>query len=67
MVVKQFYLATIATKTTMKEVQLVKEEHEVLEDVRRNPEAKIVKNLIRYELDEPSSNSFLFTGANLKE
>ena len=48
----------------MQEVQLIKEEHEVLEDVGRNPEAKVVENLIRYELDEPSSDRFFLTCAN---
>ncbi|GFY88741.1 hypothetical protein Acr_06g0006810 [Actinidia rufa] len=51
---KQCYLTTISTNAIMKKVQLVKEEHEVLEDVGRNPEAKVVEDLIRYELDEPS-------------
>ena len=51
----------------MKEVQLVEKEHEVLEDIGRNLEAKVVEDLIRYELDEPSADCFFLTGANLKE
>ena len=42
----------------MKEVHLVEEEHEDLEDVGRNPEAKVMEDLIRFELDEPSSDRF---------
>ncbi|GFS42015.1 hypothetical protein Acr_00g0077690 [Actinidia rufa] len=48
-------------------VHLVEEEHEVLEDVERNPEAKAVEDLVRFELDEPSSDRFFLTGANLEE
>ena len=40
---QQCYLATISTKEAMKEMQLVKKEHEVLEDVGRNLEAKSLK------------------------
>ena len=43
------------------------EEREVLEDVGRTLEAKVVEDLIHYDLDEPSSGCFLLTGANLKE
>ena len=42
---KQCYLATVFTKVAMKEVQLIEEEHEVLEDVGRDPEAKVVEDL----------------------
>ena len=51
----------------MKEVQLIEEEWEVLEDVGRDPEAKVVEDLIHYELDEPSSDHFFLTNANLEE
>ena len=51
----------------MKKVQLIEKEIEVLEDVGRNPEAKVVGELIRYELDEPSSDRFFLTSANLEE
>ena len=51
----------------MKEVLLIEEEQEVLEDVKRDPGAKVVEDLIHYELDEPSSNRFFLTGANLEE
>ena len=67
MVVKQCYHAKISTKPGMKEVQLIEEEHEVLEDVEWDPEAKVVEDLIRYELDEPSSDRFFLIGANLEE
>ena len=65
--VKQYYLATVSTKPIMKEVQLIEEEIEVLEGVGQDPEAKVVKELICYELDEPSSDRFFLTGANLEE
>ena len=48
-------------------MQLVEEKHEILEDVERTPEAKIVEDMISYELDEPSSDRFFLTSANLKE
>ena len=51
----------------MQEVQLIEEEHEILEDVGRDPKAKVVEDLICYELDEPSSDRFFLTGANLEE
>ncbi|GFZ08917.1 hypothetical protein Acr_20g0007250 [Actinidia rufa] len=54
-------------KGAMKEVQLIEQEHEVLEDVGSDPMAKVVDDLIRYELDEPSSDCFFFTGAKLEE
>ena len=40
MATKQFYFATISTNVVVKEVQLVKEELEVLEDVERTPKPK---------------------------
>ncbi|XP_057491387.1 uncharacterized protein LOC130777131 [Actinidia eriantha] len=64
---KQCYLATMSTKTTVKEVQMVEEDIEVLEDVGRDPEAKVIEKLVRYELDEPSSDRFFLTGSNLNE
>ena len=65
---KQCYPGKVSTKTAMKEVQLI-EEHEVLEDVGRDPEAKVVEDLIRYELDEPSSDRFVLeqTWSNERE
>ncbi|GFZ11574.1 hypothetical protein Acr_22g0009720 [Actinidia rufa] len=57
-VAKQCYLTTVSPKAAIKEVQLIRKEIEVLEDVGRDPEAKVVEDLIRHELDEPSS-SFL--------
>ena len=46
---------------------MIEEEHEVLEDVRRDPEAKVMEDLICYEFDEPSSDYLFLTGANLEE
>ena len=51
----------------MKEVQLIKEEYEVQDDIGRAPKAKVVEDLIRYELDEPSSDRFFLTSTNLEE
>ena len=51
----------------MKEVQLIELEHKVLKDVWRDPKTKVVKDLICYKLDEPSSNCFFLTSANLEE
>ena len=46
----------VSTKAIMKEMQLVEEEREILKNIYRTPEAKIVEDLIHYKLDEPSSN-----------
>ncbi|GFZ14587.1 hypothetical protein Acr_24g0007770 [Actinidia rufa] len=62
---KQCYLTTISTKAAMNEVQLI-EKREVLEDVGREPEAKVMEDLIRYELEEPSSDRFFLTDTNLQ-
>ena len=64
---KQYYLATVSTKATMKEVQLVKEEREVMEGVGRTTKAKVMEDLIRYDLNEPSLDHFFITSANLKK
>ena len=64
---KQCYLTTINTKAAIQEVQLIKEEQEVLEDIKRDPETKVVEDLMRYELDEPSSDNFFLIGANVEE
>ncbi|GFY95165.1 hypothetical protein Acr_10g0005500 [Actinidia rufa] len=50
----QCYLATVSTKMAMKEVQMIEEDIEMLEDVGRDPEAKFIEELVRYELDEPA-------------
>ena len=50
----------------MKEVLLIEQEQEVLEEVMRDPEAKVVEDFIRYKLDEPSFDCFFLTGANLE-
>ncbi|GFS42838.1 hypothetical protein Acr_00g0081980 [Actinidia rufa] len=42
---KQCYLATVSTKAAMKEVQMIEEDIEVLEDVGRDPEAKVIEEL----------------------
>ncbi|XP_057489449.1 uncharacterized protein LOC130775334 [Actinidia eriantha] len=64
---KQCYLATVSTKVAVKEVQMVEEDIEVLEDVGRDPKAKIIEELVRYELDEPSSDRFFLIGSELNE
>ena len=46
---------------------MIEEEQEVLEDVGKDIEAKVVEDLIRCELDEPSSDCFFLMKANLKE
>ncbi|GFZ04798.1 hypothetical protein Acr_17g0003700 [Actinidia rufa] len=66
-VAKQCYPTTINTKAAMQEVQLVEEEQEVLKDIGRDLEAKVVEDLMRYELDERSSDRFFLTSANLEE
>ena len=64
---KQFYLAMVSTKVAMKELQLVEEEQEILEDVGSTPKANVMEDFIRYELDEPSSYHLFLTGENLNE
>ncbi|GFS29078.1 hypothetical protein Acr_00g0005240 [Actinidia rufa] len=64
---KQCYLATVSTKAAVKEVQTVEEDIEMLEDVGRDPEAKVIEELVRYELDEPSSDRFFLVRSNLDE
>ncbi|GFZ15616.1 hypothetical protein Acr_25g0000250 [Actinidia rufa] len=51
----------------MKEVQMIEEDIEVLEDVGRDPEAKVIEELVRYELDEPVSGQFFLVGSGLNE
>ena len=51
----------------MKEVHLGKEEHEVLEDVGRNPKAKVIEDLVHFKLDEPILDRFFLMGANLEK
>ena len=41
----------VSIKASMKEVQLIEDEIKVLEDVGWDPEAKVVEELIRYELN----------------
>ena len=45
----------------------MEEECKVLEDVGRVPKLKVVKDLVRYDLDELSSDRFFLVGSNLKE
>ena len=71
---KQCYLAIVSIKAAIQEVQLIEEEHEVLEDIKRDPEAKVMEDLIWISQSqtvsflpvqtwrngrEPSSSSFL--------
>ncbi|GFZ02352.1 hypothetical protein Acr_15g0009600 [Actinidia rufa] len=64
---KQCYLATVSTKMAMKEVQIIEEDIEVMEDMGRDSEAKVIEELVRYELDDPSSDRFFLVGLDLKE
>ena len=57
----------ISMKAAMKEVQLIGEKQEVLEDVGWDLKAKVKEDLMPYELDKPSSDYFFLTGANLEE
>ena len=66
-IAKQCYFAMVNTKGTMKFVQLVEEEREVLKDVSRILEEKVVKELVHYELDEKSSDHFFLIVSNLRE
>ena len=66
-VAKQCYLTTISTKVAINEVHLVKEELEVLKDVGRILENKGMEDLIRYKLNEPSSNHYILVDLNMKE
>ncbi|GFS40182.1 hypothetical protein Acr_00g0066980 [Actinidia rufa] len=64
---KQCYLAIVSTKMAMREVQMIEEDIEVLEDVGRDPETKVIEELVRYELDEPGSDRFFLVGSDLNE
>ncbi|GFZ00952.1 hypothetical protein Acr_14g0005870 [Actinidia rufa] len=66
-VAKQCYLATVSTKMAMKEVQMIEENTEVLQDVGRDPEAKVIEELVRYELGEQGSDRFFLVGSGLNE
>ncbi|GFY97770.1 hypothetical protein Acr_12g0003110 [Actinidia rufa] len=62
----KFVTPRVSTKVAVKEVQMVEEDIEVLEDVGRDPEAKVIEELVRYELDEPSSDQFFLIGVAIK-
>ena len=49
----------MSIKATMKKVQFMEEEREVLEDVDRTSADKVVNDLICYELYEPSLDCYL--------
>ncbi|GFY88849.1 hypothetical protein Acr_06g0007890 [Actinidia rufa] len=66
-IVKQCYLTTMSIKASMKKMQFVEEESEVLEDVGRTSEDKVVEDLILYELDEWNSDRYFLVGSNMKE
>ncbi|GFZ11224.1 hypothetical protein Acr_22g0006220 [Actinidia rufa] len=51
---KQCYLAIVSTKAAVKEVQMVEEDIEVLEDVGRDPEAKVIEELQVFRRGEVS-------------
>ena len=57
----------VSTKAIIKEVQLVEAETKLLKDFGKPPEAKVVEDLIRYELDELSSDRYFLIISNLKE
>ncbi|GFS32905.1 hypothetical protein Acr_00g0025260 [Actinidia rufa] len=57
----------VSSKVGGKEVQFVEGEMEVLEDVGRIPENKVVKDPIHYEVNEPSSHRYFLHGSNMKE
>ena len=42
-------------------------DREVLKDVGMTLEAKVVEDLMHYDLNEPSSDRFFLTGSNLME
>ena len=48
-------------------MQLLEVDREMLEDVDRILEGKVVENLVRYELDEPRLNCFFLVGLNFKK
>ena len=48
MAAKQYYLVTVISETTTKEVQLLEEEREILKDVDKTPKAKVMEDLICY-------------------
>ena len=58
------FLATINTKVEIKEVQLVEQERKVLENVGRVLKENVVKDLVCYEFDDPSSDRFFLVGDN---
>ena len=45
-------------------MQMVDEEREVLEDVDKTLEAKVMEDLICYDFDEPSLDRFFLMGSN---
>ena len=45
----------------------MKEEREVLEDVSRTSKDKVDEDLIRYKIDEPSSDYYFLVDSNMKE
>ena len=46
---------------------MVEEERKVLKDVGMTPKAKVVEDLVHYDLDEPSLDYFFLTNSNLRE
>ena len=45
----------------------MEEEREVLEDVSKTLKAKVIEDLIHYDLVEPCSNCYFLVGLNMKE
>ena len=44
----------------------MEEDREVIKDVGRTSEAKVVGDLILYDLDEPCSDRYFLVGSNMK-
>ncbi|GFZ09192.1 hypothetical protein Acr_20g0010000 [Actinidia rufa] len=63
----KFLTPRVSTKAAVKEVQMVEEDIEVLKDMGRDPEAKVIEELVHYDLDEPSSDRFFLVGSDLNE
>ena len=45
----------------------MEEEREVLEDVSKTLKAKVIEDLIHYDLVEPCSNCYFLVGLNMKK
>ena len=57
----------VSINVAAREMQLDEKEREVLEDIGRIPEAKVVEDVMCYYLNVPRSDHFFLTGSNLKK